>query len=169
MKRFHWRRTDGSIFIVKERAVLGAFTSLLILAVLSLSGYMLYGVLTSQAQVALWERWGVAALIIVVSIALCSFYLLRLVQERNVVISMAGDVVIINDKRYAMGSLLCIEFVNIRGDNATRTFRVRLRLADGRAIVLVYYGDQRNAESLSSELSNMLEIPLRRIETMWGF
>ena len=136
---------------------------------LSLSGYMLYGVLTSQAQVALWERWGVAALIIVVSIALCSFYLVRLVQERNVVISMDGEVVMINDKRHVIGSLLCIEFVNIRGDNATRTFRVRLRLADGNAIVLVYYGDQPNTESLSKELSNMLAIPVKRIETMWGW
>ncbi len=169
MERIHWRRADGTIFIFKNRAVLGGFTFATILAVLSLSGYMLFGILTSQAQVTFWERWGVAALIIVVTIVLCSFYLLRLVQERNVVISMAGDAIIINDQRYAFGGILCIEFVNIRGDNATSTFRVRLRLADGRAIVLVYYGDRRNAESLSRELSNMLAIPIKRIETMWGW
>lgn len=155
--------------IIKNRIFLGVMTFPLVLAIILFGGYLLYGIITSSAEVSLLFRLGSVVVVLLVVITLCSFYIRRFFQERNVVVVITEALLSINDRTIPLQEVERVERTLIWGDNATRSFRVSLRLRNSDRIVLVYYGDGHTSQDLAQELSRMLQLPIHQKETAWGW
>ncbi len=155
--------------IVKNRIFLGVMTFPLVLAIILFGGYLLNGIISSKAEVSLLFRWGTFLVVLLVVITLCSFYIRRFFQERDVVVVINGERLSINDRAIPLQEVERVERTLIWGDNATRSFRVSLRSRDGDRIVLVYYADGQSSQDLAQELSRMLQLPIHQKETAWGW